>query len=396
MQSVGTVNMRWAFAEEPTKPIQKTCHVLPVCTYDLILGSKFLAATETLVKYRRRVTECAFTMLNVFHLNLLDNCHQGLEVQGGLGDHPASAIADTGAERNVIDLYYAKALDLDINARPEDRGFLQFADGTFQETVGQVNTTWTFADGLKIPVTFEVLENSSADVILGEEVLWEYNVFQTYATTRQGVPYENDGVQVSDLAPFSYQKHWQRKARHLKYQILSVFNKHTHGDDPLEDETLAQYQTSERHRRDQWHHQYGFEGAKASLAEKEAEARRKASYEARIEAFRRRPPGRAGRSAPLIPSIPTAPIDAAAIDPTAANQELVGNPAFCPPARQPLSPPQCSSIPSPRNTEPFGTPPVLVRSRNEIPGRARAPMRPSPQRDVALINWCPRSIRYNV
>ena len=119
---------------------------------------------------------------------------------------------------------YAKALDLDINARPEDRGFLQFADGTFQETVGQVNTTWTFADGLKIPVTFEVLENSSADVILGEEVLWEYNVFQTYATTRQGVPYENDGVQVSDLAPFSYQKHWQRKARHLKYQILSVFN----------------------------------------------------------------------------------------------------------------------------------------------------------------------------
>lgn len=96
--------MRWAFAEEPTKPIQITCHVLPVCTYDLILGSRFLAATETLVKYRRRVTECAFTMLNVFHLNLLGNGHQGLEVEGRLGDHPTSAVADTGAERNVIDL----------------------------------------------------------------------------------------------------------------------------------------------------------------------------------------------------------------------------------------------------------------------------------------------------
>ncbi|CAF9914338.1 MAG: hypothetical protein ALECFALPRED_009529 [Alectoria fallacina] len=49
-------------------------------------------------------------------------------------------------------------------------------------------------------------------------------------------------------------------------------------------------------RRDQWNHGYGFGGVNASPAEKEAEARRRASYDARIEAFRRRPP-RAGRSA---------------------------------------------------------------------------------------------------
>lgn len=96
--------MRWAFAEEPTKPIHIICHVLPTCTYSLILGSKFLAATETLVKYRRRVTECAFTVINVFHLSLLNNDNQALKVEGRLGDHPTYAVADTGAERNVMDL----------------------------------------------------------------------------------------------------------------------------------------------------------------------------------------------------------------------------------------------------------------------------------------------------
>lgn len=98
--------MRWAFAEESNKPIDIICHVLPVCTYDLILGRKFLAATETLAKYRRRVTECAFSMLNVFHLNLLDDGHQNLELEGRVGDHPTRAAADTGAERNVMDLQY--------------------------------------------------------------------------------------------------------------------------------------------------------------------------------------------------------------------------------------------------------------------------------------------------
>lgn len=96
--------MRWAFAEEPTKPIDIICHVLPTCTYNLILGSKFLAATETLVKYRRRVTQCAFNVLNLFHINLLDKAHQALQVKGRLGDHPTCAVADTGAERNVMDL----------------------------------------------------------------------------------------------------------------------------------------------------------------------------------------------------------------------------------------------------------------------------------------------------
>ena len=102
--SKGTVRMRWAFAEEATKPFDIICHVLPICIYDLILGGKFLVATETLAKYRRRVTQCVFTSVNMLHFNLLYDGHQTLEVEGRLGDHLTCAIADTGAERNVMDL----------------------------------------------------------------------------------------------------------------------------------------------------------------------------------------------------------------------------------------------------------------------------------------------------
>ena len=102
---------------------------------------------------------------------------------------------------------------------------MQFADGTFQETVGQVNTTWTFASGLKVPVTFEVLENCSADVILGEDLLWEYNVFQTYAASIQDIPYESeDDEELFDLAPFSFKRKLERKASSLKHRIMSKFN----------------------------------------------------------------------------------------------------------------------------------------------------------------------------
>ena len=34
----------------------------------------------------------------------------------------------------------------------------------------------------------------------------------------------------------------------------------THREEISEDEILQQYETEERHRRDQWTHQYGFEG----------------------------------------------------------------------------------------------------------------------------------------
>ena len=112
---------------------------------------------------------------------------------------------------------------------------MEFADGTFQETVGQVETTWTFASGLKIPVTFEILENCSADVILGENMLWENSVFITHSASIHEMPYEYEADELFDLAPFSYKNKWQQKASDLKQKILSKSNRKP--SDPHQDHT---------------------------------------------------------------------------------------------------------------------------------------------------------------
>ena len=101
---------------------------------------------------------------------------------------------------------------------------MQFADGTFQETVGQVDTTWTFASGLEIPITFEVLEDCSADVILGEDLLLEHDVFGTYAASMQEVPYEDEEDEPADLSPFGYTSYLQQKFESLTTKIMSKFN----------------------------------------------------------------------------------------------------------------------------------------------------------------------------
>ena len=103
VESIGTVEIDYAFAEEPLKVFKLMCHLLQDCSYDLVLGNAFLIATETMSKYRRRLTECIFTVTNIFHLTCLGNGNQHLK--GTLaGCYPALAVPDTGAECNVIDL----------------------------------------------------------------------------------------------------------------------------------------------------------------------------------------------------------------------------------------------------------------------------------------------------
>ena len=101
---------------------------------------------------------------------------------------------------------------------------MQFADGTFQETVGQVDTTWTFTSGLEIPITFEILENCSADVILGEDFLLDHDVFRSHAASMQEILYEDEQGEPADLSPFGYTNYWQQKFENGRLNIMSKFN----------------------------------------------------------------------------------------------------------------------------------------------------------------------------
>ena len=100
---LGTVSMRWAFAEKPRNTRKIICHLLPRRPCDVILGKGFLAATKTMFKHRRRLTHCLLSVANVLRFNSLDNSRQLLE--GKLaGGHDAFAVPDTGAEGNVMNL----------------------------------------------------------------------------------------------------------------------------------------------------------------------------------------------------------------------------------------------------------------------------------------------------
>ena len=236
VDSLGTVTIDYAFAEEPSNMFKLVCHVIPHCIYDLILGNSFLTATETMSKYRRRLTECVFSIANVFHLGYLGNSQQILE--GTLANkYLAYAIPDTGAERNVMDLQYVAYMtspgpcsgeipyftyiyllclrnryaiehEFEICHEPEDWGYLQFADGTYQETVGRVHTYWTFQSGERIPITFEVLENCCSELIIGEDILWDYNVFEVYASS---IITRSEASRPYSLAPFGWENGWQKK-----------------------------------------------------------------------------------------------------------------------------------------------------------------------------------------
>ena len=111
---------------------------------------------------------------------------------------------------------FAKENRFFIERNSECRTTLQFADGSYQDTVGQVRTEWTFLTGLTIPVTFEVLEECCFEVVIGDSILWENNVFEDDAYFMFNYRSEN---QIYNLAPFGLVKNWQRKWSTFKDHI---------------------------------------------------------------------------------------------------------------------------------------------------------------------------------
>lgn len=72
----------------------------------MILGSPFLTATQTLSKYKHRLTECLFSAVNVPKLNFRGCDDSRLHgYVGGYGEEliEVAALPDTGAERNIMD-----------------------------------------------------------------------------------------------------------------------------------------------------------------------------------------------------------------------------------------------------------------------------------------------------
>ena len=266
MLTTGTVSFGWSFSDDPHRSIPVTCHVFSKCTYDLILGRGFLTATEILTKFKHRLQQCAFRVSSLLHFGFAGSNSQRL--RGSLnGNLSVLALADSGAERNVMDFDFALAHGLDIDDAPECRGYLQFADGSIQRTTGQARVSWTFENGETTLETFEVLENCIVDVVLGEDVLYRHDIFDMH---RSSLVFSEACGEHIELAPFDYSR---------KLKILRKIGRSSQ-EDPNQLPDAVPFAVQEKERQAQWNYEFDF-GNKATPAEQQAEDDRRQQFNTR-------------------------------------------------------------------------------------------------------------------
>ena len=153
----------------------------------------------------------------------------------------------------------------DIDKSPECCGYLQFADGSIEQTIGQTRVSWMFENGETTVETLEILENCIADVVLGEEVLYRHDIFNAH---RSSLAYCKSNDAHIELAPFYYSK---------KHKITEQLLERSSGT--VRGVTYTDVLALETKRQNQWDFETDF-GHKASPEENAAEGLRRQQFHA--------------------------------------------------------------------------------------------------------------------
>lgn len=99
------------------------------------------------------------------------------------------------------------------------QNFLQFADGNYQKTIGQVTAYWTFASGEKALLTFEVLEDCASEVVIGKDFIFKHNIFVDHASSLRMLEFDCDSY---ELASFDFISSWQQKYLNVKSNSTEI------------------------------------------------------------------------------------------------------------------------------------------------------------------------------
>ena len=205
MRSKGISTATWAFGEDQGKTFNLEFHVLADYPCDILIGAQFLEQTETLSVHHYRLKQRIVRPRDFSFVNLCGSPTQRLV--GLLNSEPISALSDTGSEGNLMSEMYAREHGLVIDTSPDAQGFLQFADGTMQETLGQVTTKWAFGDDAENPiiVTFKVLSECAYDVILGQGILYQHQAYVKHRACLVDTQTEHQGKLALNLVgPFPH------------------------------------------------------------------------------------------------------------------------------------------------------------------------------------------------
>jgi hypothetical protein len=202
--SPGIVKYPWAFSENPYKITNIVAHVLDGFSHDLLLGNPFLKATQTMTKHISRFVKGVFSTHHKWSLNLLGDTSHRLE--GVLrGNVRMQGLPDIGSTHNMMNEDWAKAHGFSIQAGSANCGVVHFPDGTTAPTTGRIHTTITLAGGDAVPIVFNVLPDCYVPVILGEDFVFDNNIFSNYADSL----HEVEGLDCcDDLLLMDYQQPW--------------------------------------------------------------------------------------------------------------------------------------------------------------------------------------------
>lgn len=185
--ALGKVSTNCSFAtgslSEPSK-LQCTFFVFRTLVVQLIMGVDFLQETKTLSKHKDRLVEQFLPAMQSLRVNSIGKHKRGLICQ--LGTFVGCAIVDTGSDLDCISPAFAKSRAYQIEPWIEK---VQFADCSVGYTAGVVQTSFTVGSmsgsefhsrGEVIDLDLVVLDNLTADILIGQDTIEELDVFNLH------------------------------------------------------------------------------------------------------------------------------------------------------------------------------------------------------------------------
>lgn len=185
--ALGQVSTSCSFAtgslSEPSK-LECTFYVFHTLAVQLIMGVEFLQETETLSKHKDRLVEQSIPAMQSLRVNSVGKHRRGLICR--LGTFVGCATVDTGSDLDLVSPAFAKSRTYKIE--PEV-GKVEFADCSVGYTVGVIKTSFVVgsmsasrfhARGEAIDLDLFVLDNLTADILIGQGTIEELDIFNLH------------------------------------------------------------------------------------------------------------------------------------------------------------------------------------------------------------------------
>ena len=195
VQSPGYVELNWKFDGEEGSQILK-CWILPSCVHGLIVGNRFMRASDTLTKFFNRIKSRILPSRKP-KVRLLGREQQ--RVRGSLNGSGIAAMPDTGSDIMLVSPAVAARHNMRVDTEPEHCLEIEMADGSRDRTMGCAkDVPWTVGSHT-VRADFYVLRDLSVDVVLSNDYLFENNIFTAHKDAFFDAVVEDEILQLCNI-----------------------------------------------------------------------------------------------------------------------------------------------------------------------------------------------------